>query len=158
MSGPPARTSPALAWLSRLPRALPVVVRSMGVGAAATLLDLGVLALLVSALGVSARLASAPALLLGVTAQFVGNKLFAFRDRSRDWVRQGLGFFAVEALGLLANLALFDLAVRHTAVPYLLARLGITSLVYFAVCLPLWSLVFRASATPALVPAPEGQS
>lgn len=120
-----------------------VVVRSAGVGALATAVDLGALALLVSGFGLSPRLASLPALSLGIALQFVGNKLFAFADRSAGWMRQGAQFLAVEALGFLLNLLLFDFAVSFTPLPYLAARMLSTSLVYFAVCLPLWSRIFR---------------
>jgi len=125
-----------------------VFVRSAGVGALATGVDLVALALLVSAFGLSPRAASLPALGLGITVQFVGNKLFAFGDRSARWVEQGARFLAVEALGFTLNLLLFDLAVTHTPLPYLVARMLSTSLVYFAVCLPLWSRIFRAELRP----------
>lgn len=125
-----------------------VVLRSAGVGAGATLVDLLTLTLLVSGFGVPASVASAPALLLGMATQFVGTKRFAFRDRSGDWVRQGLAFAAVEAVSLVANLALFELALRFTPVPYVLARVACTSLVYFAISLPLWTRVFSLDAAP----------
>jgi putative flippase GtrA len=123
---------------------LRLVLRSAGVGLMATGTDLVVLTCLVSVAGLSARLASMPALAAGVVLQFAGNKWFAFEDRSRRWVRQSLEFLAVEALGLATNLALFDLVMAHTALPYLPVRLATTSFVYFAICLPLWARVFRA--------------
>jgi len=126
----------------------------MAVGSIATIMDLGVLTFLVSGLGLSARIASAPALALGIAAQFVGNKLFAFGDRSRAWVRQGLQFLAVEALGFVANLGIFDLCMTHTRLPYLGVRLCTTNLVYFGICLPLWSCIFR----PAPGTSAEGSS
>lgn len=120
-----------------------ILLRSAGVGIAATAVDLGALALLVSVLSVPVRIASVPALALGIAMQFAGNKWFAFGDRSRAWLRQGVQFLGVEALGFALNLLLFDLAVTHTALPYLPLRLLTTSLVYFAVCLPLWSRIFK---------------
>ena len=126
----------------RLGSRLGTVVRSAGVGALATLVDLSVLWLLVSAVGLSPRLASVPALASGVAVQFVGNKLFAFQDRSRRWLRQAGQFAGVEALGFVTNLLLFDAVVAHTSLPYLPVRLCTTSLVYFAICLPLWSRIF----------------
>jgi putative flippase GtrA len=120
-----------------------VVLRSAGVGALATVVDLIALALLVSGAGLSPRLASLPALALGIAVQFVGNKLFAFADRSPQWARQGAQFLAVEALGFVLNLLLFDFAITVTPLPYLAARMLSTSIVYFAVCLPLWSRIFR---------------
>lgn len=112
-------------------------------GLLATVTDLGVLALLVSGLGVSPRVASVPALVLGISVQFAGNKWFAFGDRSRDWLRQGAQFLGVEAAGFVANIVLFDLAITLTRLPYLPLRLLTTNLVYFCFCLPLWSRIFR---------------
>ncbi len=119
------------------------VARSASIGLLATLTDLAVLALLVSGFGMSPRLASVPALALGIGVQFVGNKWFAFGDHSPAWLRQGAQFLGVETLGFVANLVLFDLAIRVTRLPYLPLRLLTTNLVYFAICLPLWSLIFR---------------
>jgi putative flippase GtrA len=92
----------------------------------------------------SPRLASVPALALGIAVQFVGNKWFAFGDRTPGWLRQGAQFLGVEILGFVANLVLFDLALRFTHLPYLPLRLLTTNLVYFAICLPLWSLIFKS--------------
>ena len=132
---------------------LETLARSAGVGVVATAVDLATLALLVHACGVGARAASAPALALGVALQFVGNKRLAFRDRDPDWAPQAARFMLVEALAFVANLALFDLASRHVSLPPVALRLATTSAVYFSVCLPLWSRVFRA--TPARVEAPR---
>lgn len=118
-------------------------LRSAGVGVLATATDLAALTALVMLADLSPRAASLPALAFGVAFQFVGNKIFAFRDRSPAWARQGALFLGVESLGFACNLVLFDLAQAHVRVPYLLLRLFTTSLVYFGVCLPLWSLVFR---------------
>lgn len=124
-------------------RRLWVVLRSMIVGSLATVVDLALLALLVSGLNVPPRVASPPALAVGITAQFFGNKLFAFQDHSRAWLRQGALFMAVEALGFGVNLALYDLLIAHTTLPYLPVRMATTSLVYFGLCLPLWSRIFQ---------------
>lgn len=122
---------------------LATLARSATIGVLATATDLVALAVLVSGFGLSPRVASVPALALGILVQFVGNKWFAFGDRSRDWLRQGAQFLGVEALGFVANLVLFDLAVTLTKLPYLPLRLLTTNLVYFGLCLPCWSLIFR---------------
>lgn len=129
----------------RLLHRLAVLVRSLGVGVLATATDLGVLALLVSGFGLAPRVASVPALVLGIAIQFFGNKLLAFDDRRPQWLRQGAQFMAVEALGFVLNLVLFDRVMALTRLPYLPVRLATTSLVYFCVCLPLWSLIFKPS-------------
>lgn len=126
-----------------------VVARSAAIGLVATATDLVALAVLVSGLGFSPRVASVPALALGIAVQFVGNKWFAFGDRSREWLRQGAQFLGVETLGFVANIVLFDLAVTLTKLPYLPLRLLTTNLVYFAICLPLWSLIFKSRAQEA---------
>ncbi len=128
-------------WLARVD----VLVRSAGVGALATAVDLAALALLTHGLGLAARAASAPALCLGVAVQFVGNKRFAFRDDDPAWAAQALRFAAVEALAFAANLALFDLASRALPLPAVPLRLVTTSLVYFGVCLPLWTRIFQGA-------------
>lgn len=120
------------------------VARSAGVGAAATLLDLTVLTFFVHGLSLSPRLASPPALAAGIAAQFIGNKLFAFEDKRPEWIVQGLQFLSVEALGVVSNLVLFDWLMRHTELGLVPARLLTTSVVYFAICLPLWARIFRA--------------
>jgi putative flippase GtrA len=125
-------------------RSLASLARSSAVGVLATALDFGVLAMLVSGLGVPARLASVPALLIGIAAQFLGNKLIAFRDPSAAWLRQASLFLGVELLGLLSNLALFDRLVAWTPWPYLVCRALSTSLVYFGLCLPLWARIFAS--------------
>jgi len=124
-------------------------LRSLAVGIAATALDLGILWLLVSGLGLSPRLASFPALALGVAAQFAGNKWFAFRDHSLGWRRQAGLFLGVEALGLVFNLVIFDRLIAWTPWPYLPCRLLSTALVYFALCLPLWARIFVRGAAAA---------
>lgn len=120
-----------------------LVLRSSGVGLLATLTDWVTLATLVSICGLHPKSANLPALALGIAVQFVGNKLVAFRDRSKDWLRQAALFLCVETLGFTLNAIAFDVLVTHTALPYLLCRIATTTLVYFAVCLPLWTFVFQ---------------
>lgn len=119
--------------------------RSMLVGGVSTVVDLVVLATLVSLFGAPLRLASPIALGLGIVCQFVGNKLFAFHDRRPRWATQAALFLAVEALGFITNLIVFDVAVRALPIPYLVTRVLTQSFVYFAICLPLWARIF----TPA---------
>ena len=122
--------------------ALLLTLRSSVVGMVATLTDLGALTILVELGRLPARTASLPALILGVAIQFVGNKLFAFRDRSPAWLEQAVAFALVETLGVVANFLLFDLAMAFGKLPYLPVRMATTSVVYFGVCLPLWGRIF----------------
>ncbi|MBK6514370.1 MAG: GtrA family protein [Polyangiaceae bacterium] len=122
---------------------LQTVLKSSSVGALATFIDFAVLAALVSGASLDPRLASPFALTAGLSVQFVGNKVFAFGDRRQAWGRQAAAFLGVEALAFCANLALFDVAVQALPLPYLLVRALCQSLVYFGLCLPLWSRVFQ---------------
>jgi putative flippase GtrA len=137
---PDRNTKPTLRQRAR------TIVKSAGVGAVATLTDLFVLTLLASGLHLGPRAASVPALAAGIVVQFVGNKLFAFEDRSKRWGEQAAMFLAVEALGFGANLVLFDLAVRSLPLPYVVVRLVTTNIVYFGLCLPLWHRIFRRTS------------
>ncbi len=105
------------------------------------MVDLLALALLVSGFSVSPQAANVPSLLAGVAAQFVGNKWFAFGDESRDLVRQGAQFAAVEAGALTLNAVGFHVLVE--VMPYGAARLVTSALVYFGFSYPLWTRIFR---------------
>lgn len=120
--------------------------RSAVVGLAATGLDFLVLIALVSGLGWPPRIASFPALSLGIAAQFVGNKWLAFRDPSPDWLRQAGWFLAIEAIGFVCNVVCFDRLLVLTHLPYVVCRALSTSVVYFGVCLPLWSRLFGSAS------------
>jgi putative flippase GtrA len=118
-------------------------LRSAGVGIVASLADLLVLVLLVEGLHRSPVVANVPALLVGLSIQFWGNKLFAFRDRSRDLARQGGQFAAVELGAFGLNGLGFQLAVGMLRLPYALARVLCSALVYMAYSFPLWRFIFR---------------
>lgn len=130
---------------SATPARAAVIARSVAVGAVATALDLSVLALFVHGAALDPRIASPVALTAGVAAQFVGNKLVAFRDRSPRWLQQGIAFGVVEAVAFALNLAAFHAISSFTSLPVLAARLATTSSVYLAFCLPAWSRIFAAA-------------
>ena len=122
------------------------LLRSAGVGVAATVADLVALVLLVQLAGLPPAAANVPALLAGVAVQFLGNKLFAFRDHRNDWARQGALFAVVEAGALALNALAFHVLVTATPVPYALARVISSSAVYFGFSYPLWGKIFRRAA------------
>lgn len=119
-----------------------LAARGASVGVVATLVDLGLLALLLHVAGLPLRVASPLALLAGVACQFVGSRSFTFRARGRA-LPQALGFAAVEALSFAANVCLTELASTALHLPPTAVRVPVTSLVYFGLSLPLWSRVFR---------------
>ena len=120
-------------------------VRSAGVGIAATLMDLLSLFVLVQCLHLKPEYANVPALLLGLAIQFLGNKHFAFRDRSRDYLKQGALFTLIEAGAFLLNASGFHLAVHDLHINYLVSRMMTSFLVYICFSFPLWSLIFKRS-------------
>ena len=88
-------------WLARHLRG--PLGRGALVGVVATVVDLGVLQLLIVGCGLGPGAANAPALLAGLLVQFFGNKHFAFRDTSGASRRQGAHFAAVEAVTFALN-------------------------------------------------------
>ncbi len=118
-------------------------LRSLLVGAAATVADLVALTALVELAGLSPALANVPALGVGVLIQYFGNKYLAFRDRSRDHLRQGAAFALVEVGTLALNALAFHALVTALALPYGLARVVGSALVYVGFSYPLWRRVFR---------------
>ena len=132
--------------------AIAELLRAGAAGIAATLVDLGVLALLVSGCGMHPRLASIPALIAGGIANFIGNRHFAFRAQQGSVARQALGYTAVELVALALNGLLYDFVLRTfpiTAGAYGLVRLATSHLVFLAWSFPLWRRVFTVRPQPA---------
>ncbi len=121
-------------------------VKSVLVGGLATIADLVSLAVLVEVFALSPSVANVPALLLGVLVQYFGNKYLAFEDRSRDHLRQGSQFALVEAAALALNAALFQIGITALGLPYPVARVLGSFLVYVGFSYPLWRRVFTARA------------
>lgn len=125
-------------------------------GGAATLTDLGVLALLVSALHVSPRAASVPALVAGGVANFIGNRHFAFRAQEGSLARQAALYAIVEVIALALNGLFYDSVLRAfpaTAGAYWAVRLATSHLVFLLWSYPLWRKVFAVPVKRARMPA-----
>ena len=135
-------------------RRLLVFARSLLAGAGATLVDMATLAVAVGVLGLSARLANLPALLLGATVQFFGNRHFAFRAAEGRLGRQLGWFAATEVVALGLNGLLYDLVAARVvlAVGGAVVLRAVISFAVFALWShPLWSRVFRVEPTVAAV-------
>lgn len=118
------------------------VARSLGVGAVASVVDMAVLAVLVSGLHLPSQLANVPALVAGALVQFLGCRHLVFGASNGALRRQLAGFVATEAGTLALNGLAFHLLVTLTPVPYPLARLLGTFLVFVSFSFPLWTRVF----------------
>ncbi|MFT5353811.1 MAG: putative flippase GtrA [Polyangiales bacterium] len=129
-------TSPVADFFKRLAGAF-------GVGGLATLVDLGLLLVLVELLGLSPEAANVPALLGGAVVQFVGCRELVFRGGDKRSVRSTLAPFAlVEAGTLLLNAFLFVALVKLLPVPYVLVRVLTTFVVFVGFSFPAWHWVF----------------
>jgi putative flippase GtrA len=115
-------------------------------GGVATLVDLGVLALLVSVFHLDPRVASSPALLAGGVTNFFANRHFAFRAQQGSLARQVALFSVVEVGTLVLNGVLYDTALRSipgAAGAYWAVRLATSHVVFLLWSYPLWNKVFR---------------
>ena len=127
----------------------PRTKRNLVVGIAATAVDLGLLAVGVEGFGIRPGFVGPFALAAGVAVQLVGTKAYAFRDRSRAWLRQSVLFLGVELLAYLANTLAFTVLTATTHAPYPVVRVGVGAAVYFGVSLPLWSRIFGRTEAPS---------
>jgi putative flippase GtrA len=126
-------------WASRL-------AGSAGLGVLATVVDFAVLTGLVELAGLAPAIANIPALACGAAVQFVGCRYLVFRARAGSFAKQ-LGGFAATELGTVAlNGLAFHLFVTFTSIPYPIARVVGTFLVFAGFSFPLWTLVFRGRA------------
>ena len=131
-----------------LGRRLLILMRSSAVGVFATLSDLTTLLLLIQGVGLSPEWANVPSLLPGLAVMFLGNKYFAFGDRSRRVVKQGVRFLFVEAWAFVLNALLFHVLTKEAEVPFLLARMLGTCIIYLGFSFPLWTFIFHKTPAP----------
>jgi len=118
----------------------------MLIGSMATAADFGVLAMTVGAMGISARAANLPSLLIGSLVQFLGNRHFAFRAKAGCVRRQLKWFVLSEAVALSTNALLYDLVAQRvslSAVTAVLLRAATCSVVFLAWSYPVFRKIFR---------------
>jgi putative flippase GtrA len=128
------------------PQRLLTFARSALAGGAATLVDLGVIAVAVGLFHVSPRAANVPALLAGAVVQFFGNRCFAFRASAGSLRRQATLFLLAEAITLGLNGALYHAVVTHVTlgtVGAVLVRAVVTNAVFVLWSYPVWRRIFQ---------------
>jgi putative flippase GtrA len=133
---------PAEPLLTRIAR----FARSVVTGSVATLVDFVTLTALVELAHLPPVRANVPALLAGAAVQFLGNRFMVFEGRHRPVGPQLVGFALVEVGTLTCNAAGFHLLVSLTRIPYPVARLLCSFLVYSFFSYPLWKRVFHQTA------------
>jgi putative flippase GtrA len=142
--------TPPLHWNIRLR----TLGRSWIVGGLATVPHLLGLIILVELFGVEKRLANPPALIIGLTIQFFGNKYFAFEDHSPRLLHQGSWFLLVEIGAFLLNMGIYDWLVATWSVNFIVAMLVGTFVVYQGFSYPLWGYIFKKTVIdPTNAPA-----
>jgi putative flippase GtrA len=119
------------------------LLRSWIVGGLATIPHLVALIILVYLFHVNDRLANPPALIIGLTIQFFGNKYFAFEDHSPRLLHQGSLFLLVEVGAFLLNLGIYDFLVAFWQINCIAAMLIGTFVVYQGFSFPLWGYIFK---------------
>lgn len=122
-------------------------------GSAATLLDVLVLTVCIRLFGVPSTTARLPALVVGATAQFFGNRSYTFRAQGGNITRQAWLFIASEVLALAMNWSLFQwLAPRVEIVGAEVLSFALSFVVFVGFSYPLRKIfVFR-------VPEAEGDA
>jgi putative flippase GtrA len=130
------------------------LVRAFLAGGAATMVDLGVLTLLVSGLHVGPRIASIPALIAGGVISFFANRHWVFQARSGSLPVQAALYALVEIIALLLNGILYDGAMRTPLMQahpawYAPLRLVTSHIVFLIWSFPLWRFVFRVKPRTA---------
>ncbi|MCB0404931.1 MAG: GtrA family protein [Bdellovibrionales bacterium] len=118
------------------------IVKTAVVGLTATAVDLLTLTVLVQFVGFGPRVANVPALVLGVSVQFWGNRCYVFEAQAGHLWKQLAGFIAIE-LGSVGLIALsFHFAVALIPLHYIYVRLICTTCVFFLFSYPMWHLNF----------------
>ena len=127
-----------------MPKQWRTLARSMIASGAATVTDLGSLTLLVSALGLSPRVASIPALLAAGVVNFAANRRFAFGVRGGGVRRDALLFGCVQLVTIALNALCFDIAMRVIGATlfYWVVRLVISNAFYLVWSYPMFGRIF----------------
>jgi putative flippase GtrA len=104
--------------------------RSLAVGAVATLIDICVLLVGTSVLGLMTPVAAGLGVLVGSTVTFFLNKYFAFREHHPNLAPQALKFAIATGLAMLVHASLVGLLKDRVGIPVVLAKLAADLLVF----------------------------
>lgn len=77
--------------------------RSLAVGAVATFLDIAVGLFALHVLSWSTRVAAMSGVAIGAVWQFVGNRLFAFREQQPQWLLPALRFLGATSAAMIVH-------------------------------------------------------
>ena len=124
-------------------------LKSIVTGGAASIADFATLTVLVELFRLSPTQANIPSLLVGAAIQFVGNRHLVFKAGHLSVGPQLVGFAIVELGTFALNAASFYGVVRFTPVPYPIARVACSFVVFTTFSYPLWKRVFAPSQRPA---------
>src|SRR3954462_4639349 len=118
--------------------------KSMGVDGVATVVSLVLLLLLVEWLRLAPSAANNWSLASGSLIQFGGNRYWVFGGKGSATLQLPL-FLVGEVLAFLLNIYSFGFLVE-LGTPYLLARITVTTLVFWGFSYPLWNRIFSGKS------------
>ncbi len=98
------------------------VIKYMVVGGIGTLIDFGLLYVLVEFAGVWYLLAAILSFVAAVINNYILNKVWTFQDKSNQFAKQFVQFLIVSIVGLSLNTAILYGLVEFAGVWYLLAK------------------------------------
>lgn len=117
--------------------------KSAFTGIIATVVDMGLLALLVEVFSVPAIWANSVGLITGATIQFTGNKFLAFEGGKKRGLKHEILFFLLaEALSLGLNFFGFYFFMQWFKLNYIITRLIVTTAVFLGISYPIWFWIF----------------
>jgi len=112
------------------------------VGLVSTVVNLGLLALLIDVVGLTSTQANFPSLAAGSAVMFFGHRHFAFAVAERPIGGQAWRYLLAECGSFTLNYVGFHFMSQH--IQYIAARMLVTFLVYVGYNFPVWKFyVFR---------------
>ncbi len=97
--------------------------RSLAVGAAATLLDIGVGLACLHGLLLPTRAAAMAGVAVGAAFTFLANRTFAFRDKDPNFAKPALKFLVATAVGMVFHAQLVVLMRDQAGIPFVVAKM-----------------------------------
>jgi putative flippase GtrA len=92
------------------------------IGVFSTFIDIGLLYLLTTGLGIWYIASATVSYICGMVASFILNKYLNFHDASRNYFWQFLSFALISLVGLVLTLVILSLAVELFSLNYLLGK------------------------------------
>ncbi len=116
--------------------------KSIATGIVASILDFTTLVILVEVFHVFPQIASFPALIIGSSVQFLGNRNLVFSGKGAI-KKQVLFYIISETISFSLISSLYYYVVTYSIFHYTVARPMVTFFVFSCYSYPIWSLLFH---------------